>query len=373
MDPILNYNMKDDANLEVKISGGCVVYDTLEAKENLIAEITKGYIKKVTFNTKELTCWDSTFVAMIFSVVGYLKDHGIEYDISSIPTGAQRLLKLAFSVNKYKAKVVAKNDSFLSNLGQKTLNMYNSFMSGVQFLWITMISVVTFLLGKATYRKIDFGFALEDCSYKALPIVSLISFMVGLIFGFVGAVQLKVFGAQIFVASLVAIAMTRVMGAVMTGIIMAGRTGSAYAATIGTMQVNEEIDALKTMGIPVIDFLLIPRMMALMIMMPFLTIFSDVVGIFGGAFVGIFMLDLAPSEYWNTTVDAMNMANFLVGVIHGFVFGIIIAICGCYCGIKSGRDADSVGKATTNAVVFSIVWIIIATAIITVICQVLGV
>jgi phospholipid/cholesterol/gamma-HCH transport system permease protein len=197
--------------------------------------------------------------------------------------------------------------------------------------------------------------------------------MVGLILAFVGALQLKSFGAQIYVASLVAIAMTRIMGAIMVGIIMAGRTGASYAAAIGTMQVNEELDALKTMGISKMDFLVLPRLLALTLAMPFLTILADLMGIIGGGFVGILMLDISPEEYWRFSLDAFNLTNFYVGIFHGFIFGIVIALCGCYFGIKTGRNADSVGLSTTKAVVFSIVWMIVMTGIITLICEVMDI
>ena len=181
------------------------------------------------------------------------------------------------------------------------------------------------------------------------------------------------FSAQIYVASLVAIGMTRIMGAIMVGIIMAGRTGASYAATIGTMQVNEEIDALKTMGIPVADFLVLPRIMALTIATPFLVILADFMGIIGGAAVGVLILDIPAPEYYKYTLNALDMTNFLVGLFHGLVFGIVISLCGCYFGIYCGRNADSVGKATTQAVVSAIVWMIVVTGIITVIFEALGI
>ncbi|MBP1532359.1 MAG: ABC transporter permease, partial [Alphaproteobacteria bacterium] len=181
------------------------------------------------------------------------------------------------------------------------------------------------------------------------------------------------FGAQIYVASLVTIGMCRIMGAIMVGIIMAGRTGSAYAATIGTMQVNEELDALQTMGLSQIDFLVLPRLFALLIAMPILTMLADFMGILGGAFVGVFLMDLPYQEYWRYAMEAFTLNNFLVGIFHGFCFGFIIALCGCYSGLTCGRNADSVGVATTKSVVCSIVWMIVITGIITVICQEIGV
>jgi phospholipid/cholesterol/gamma-HCH transport system permease protein len=222
-------------------------------------------------------------------------------------------------------------------------------------------------------RSIDFCAALDDCGPKALGIVSLISFLVGLILAFVGAVQLQTFGAQIYVASLVTVGMCRIMGAIMVGIIMAGRTGSSYAATIGTMQVNEELDALETMGLSKIDFLVLPRLFSLLIAMPILTMLSDIMGMIGGAFVGVFLMNLPYSEYWKYAFDAFNLSNFLVGIFHGFCFGFIIALCGCYSGLTCGRNADSVGVATTRSVVNAIVAMIVVTGILTVICQELGI
>ncbi|MBR4746707.1 MAG: ABC transporter permease, partial [Desulfovibrio sp.] len=213
--------------------------------------------------------------------------------------------------------------------------------------------------------------AMHECGVRSLPIVAVTSLLFGLILAFVGAVQLSMFGAQIYVAGLVGIGMLRVMGAVMVGIVMSGRVGAAFAALIGTMQVNEEIDALETMGIPPIDYLVLPRMLALSVMVPLLTVFADAMGIAGGFFVAITMLDLTPMQYLTATVDMVSYKQGIVGLVYATVFGIIIAIAGCYHGMRCGRSAQAVGEATTTAVVHSIVGIIVASAVITVICNVL--
>lgn len=201
----------------------------------------------------------------------------------------------------------------------------------------------------------------------------MISFLVGLILAFVGALQLRNFGAQIYVASLVTIGMMRIMGAIMTGIIMAGRTGASYAATIGTMQVNEELDALQTMGISKPDFLVLPRMNAILLSMPILVLISDLMGILGGCCICVFLWDIPLSEYIRYVISAFSLEHFFVGIFHGLVFGFIIAACGCYFGINCGRNADSVGKATTDSVVFAIVWMIVMTGFITLVCEGLGI
>jgi len=203
--------------------------------------------------------------------------------------------------------------------------------------------------------------------------VTLISLLVGMILAFVAAIQLKLFGAQIYVADVVGIGIVRVMGAVMTGVIMAGRTGAAFAAQLGTMQVNEEIDALETLGLSPIEFLVLPRVVALMLMMPLLCIYSDVMGVLGGMLVGVGMLDLGVMEYLEQTRHALNLTHLCVGIFHGFVFGVLIAISGCLRGLECQRSASAVGYAATSAVVTAIVSIVVATAVITLSCQVVGI
>lgn len=227
--------------------------------------------------------------------------------------------------------------------------------------------------GKANFRRTDLMNVIQESGAQALPIVTLISALVGLIFAFVGALQLKLFGAQIYVADIVGIAMVRVMGAIMTGIIMAGRTGASFAAQIGTMQVNEEVDALKTLGISPMEFLVLPRMLALALMMPLLCLYADLMGIIGGMIVGVFMLDLNFMEYYNQTKAAVALTHLWVGLFHSAVFGVLIALAGCLKGMQCGRSASAVGSATTSAVVTGIVSIIVSTAIITLVCEVLGI
>ena len=310
---------------------------------------------------------------MLYELVRECLRCNIKISYEKFPPNLRRLIDLAFMVDRKPSRPRSVRLPWLEALGNFGLSVWQSIKKGIGFIRRSLKSFHRWLAASAVMRKVDFLFALQDCSYKAVGIVSLVSFMVGLILAFVGAVQLKTFGAEIYVASLVTIGMTRIMGAIMTGIIMAGRTGASYAATIGTMQVNEEIDALKTMGIPVGDFLVLPRMTALVMTMPLLTMWADFMGMLGGGFVGVTMLGIPLQRYWELSVEAITLGNFMVGVFHGFVFGIVIAVCGCYYGVYCGRNADSVGIATTRAVVSAIVWMIVMTGIITVVCEVLGI
>lgn len=267
---------------------------------------------------------------------------------------------------------ITQKQDFLTAYADFWLHIRDSISKGITFIAEVAASCGRLFSKTAVMRRTDLLFALDKCGYQAVGIISVVSFMVGLILAYVGSIQLRTFGAQVYVASLVAIAMIRIMGAIMAGIVMAGRTGASYAAAIGSMQVNEEIDALKTMGISTVDFLVLPRLTALIITMPFLTLLSDAVGILGGMAVGVFALDIPYQEYWKYTYNALSQNNFWLGVFHGFVYGWIIALCGCYYGMNCGRNADSVGLATTKAVVSSIVWMIVITGILTVAIQELG-
>ncbi len=358
--------------LKIVFSGNFLDFDDSTIRKSLYRQISSYKGKKIVFDAQSLTKWDSTLVAILFEIAQFAVRKHQNIDWRLLPENLQRLVALAQKVDRKPDKEPDVSEDMFSRLGMWGIRIYGNAKKGLNFVGEVGRALKRLFLRQAVFRPIDLLFVLEDSSYKAVGIVSLVSFMVGLILAFVGAIQLRMFGVQIYVASLVAVSMTRIMGAIMCGIIMAGRTGAAYAATIGSMQVNEEVDALKTMGFQIIDFLVLPRVISLIITVPILTMLADFTGILGGMCVGVFMLDIAPAEYAQYTINALNISNFLVGVFHGFIYGIIIALCGCYYGINSGRNAGSVGISTTKAVVSAIVWMIVATGIITWILEVLN-
>ena len=349
----------------------CILEGVLDGTTPLHIPTSQLRNQKVQLVGQNITSWNTDFVVTLFNALKNTPRENITY--SQLPEGMEQLLHLAFQTPHKEEEISQDKLPFLERIGDWGLGFYRSVKKGNIFIHACIVSWSRQLVGKAVYRSKDFWMVLADCGPKSILIVSLISFMVGLILAFVGALQLKTFGAQIYVASLVSIAMTRIMGAIMTGIIMAGRTGASYAATIGTMQVNEELDALQTMGISKTDFLVLPRMNALLLSMPILVLLSDFLGILGGCFVCVLFWNIPLSEYLKYTINSFTMTNFLVGVFHGLVFGLIIALCGCYFGVNCGRNADSVGTATTNAVVYSIVWMIVMTGVITVLCSWVGI
>lgn len=360
--------------IEVKTTSDgvmCVLEGVLDATAPLHLSAAQLRNKKVQLVGKHIESWNPDFAVRLFNALRFVPKENITY--SQLPQDLERLLRLAFQTPFKEPEVSAPQSSFLERVGEGGICLCRSVKKGALFIHQCLLSWGRQLVGKAVYRSKDFWLILADCGPKSIFIVSLISFMVGLILAFVGAIQLKTFGAQIYVASLVTIGMTRIMGAVMTGIIMAGRTGASYAATIGTMQVNEELDALQTMGISCTDFLVLPRINALLLSMPILVLLSDFMGILGGCFVCVAFWDIPLSEYIKYTLNSFHMNHFLVGVFHGIVFGYIVALCGCYFGVNCGRNADSVGAATTHSVVYSIVWMIVLTGLLTVIFQGLGI
>ena len=327
--------------------------------------------RRIAFDAQNMTAWDTGLVAFVLNVVQFGADKSLEVDRSGLPAGVNRLIGLATAVPEKTTGTPAAPTPWLARLGLASLGVFESILGSVRFVGEATQALGRLLRGRANFRWVDLFGIIQDCGPSALPIVTLISFLVGLILAFMGAVQLRNFGAQIYVADLVAIGATREMGCLMTGIIMAGRTGAAFAAQLGTMRVNEEIDALVTMGIPAMDFLVLPRMVALILMMPILTIYADLLAIMGGAFVGVTMLDLGFIEYLDRTVQSLTLTNFFLGVIKGSIFGILIALSGCLRGMQSGRSAAAVGLAATSAVVTAIVLIVVAEGVFAVVLDVL--
>jgi len=328
-------------------------------------------VHRLTFDASHVTEWDSGLVTFALKVLEEARARGIESDRAGLPDGAQRLLHLAEAVPERHTGRARAQPPWLVRIGARATAGWVETVAGLAFLGEGVLALGALLRGRARFRMVDLLAVIQDCGPRALGIVSLISFLIGLILGFVGAVQLQQFGASIFVANLVAVAMTREIGCIMTAIVMAGRTGAAFAAQLGTMTTNQEIDALSTMGISPMEFLVLPRMLALILMMPLLTIYADLVGILGGAVVGVGMLGLGPTEYFEQTRGAVTLTDFFIGVSKSAVFGVLVALVGCLRGMQSGRSAAAVGLAATSAVVTSIVLIIVIDGIFAVILNVL--
>jgi phospholipid/cholesterol/gamma-HCH transport system permease protein len=328
----------------------------------------------VSVDAAALGAWDSALISFLLQAVEATAPGGSRLDPSGLPDGARRLLQLALAVpEKQGARRVASIPPFLERLGRTTIGIVREADGFVSFVGDVTLSLGRFVTGRARFGGSDLGLMVQQVGIDALGVVLLINFLVGLILAFVGAAQLQAFGASIFVANLVGIAMVRDMAAIMTAIVMAGRSGAAFAASLGTMQTNQEIDALRTSGISPIDYLVLPRVIALVLMMPLLALFADAVGVLGGAVVGMTMLDLSATRYFEQTRQALNLGYLLGGLFKATVYGGLVAIAGCWRGMLSGRTAAAVGEATTSAVVAGILLIIGAAGLFAVVFYVLGV
>ncbi len=343
--------------------------------EPVLAQIREaGDVKRLVFSTAALGRWDSLLMTELLRVINFSSEHGIEADTTTLPEGMQGLLALVYAVpERAGARRESKRIPWLANVGNSALRIFEDLHGLVTFIGATGLSVWALLRGRARFRRIDLWLYIQECGPAATPIVTLISLLVGLILAFVGAVQLALFGAQLYIADLVGLGMTREMGGLMTAIIMSGRTGAAYAAQLGTMQVNSEIDALKTMGLEPMEFLVLPRVLALICIMPLLCLYADLMGIIGGGLVTVSFFDVSVVQYLNRTVAAIHLTDFLIGVGKCAVFGVLIALAGCMRGIQCGRSASAVGDAATSAVVTGIVYIVVADSVMTLICSRLGI
>lgn len=361
--------------LQVILTGDWLLDNSLPSIDQIQRAVKeKPEVQTIILDARKVTNWDSGLLTFLLKLHTFCAGKNINLDAGNLPKGALKLLNLASAVPvKKDARQKEKSISFLTHVGDETVDFFQSSGELLAFIGDALVAFLRLLQGKAQFRRSDLSLLMESSGAAALPIVTLICFLVGLILAFIGAIQLQLFGAQIFVADLVGIAMVRLMGAIMTGIVMAGRTGGAFAAQLGTMQVNQEIDALKTLGISPMEFLVLPRMLALALMMPLLCLYANVMGILGGMVVGVWMLDIGFIQYFNETAKAVNLWNLGIGLFSGTVFGIIVALAGCMRGMQCGRSASAVGDAATSAVVTAIVGIIVTTAIITIICNMLGI
>lgn len=331
----------------------------------------EGDAHSVRILAQDLEEWGSSLLASFHAVARYAAQRGIRVDFSALPEGISSMLNMALLVPPRDQGGRKEEAGFLEMVGEKCLAWPEITTDVVNFIGEVSLSMARFFTGKASCSARDMWNVLRECGVDALPIVTLTSLLLGLILAFVSSMQLRLFGAEIYVASLVGVSMVRVMGPVLTGIVLSGRTGASFAAVIGSMQVNEEVDALTGFGISPTDFLVLPRVLGLAMMTPLLTLYADVAGMAGGFLVGVLMLGISPAAYLANTLEFVRMSYVWVGLLHAFVFGFIISLCGCYQGIRCGRNASAVGKATTAAVVCSIVGIIVATSIITIIFTVL--
>jgi phospholipid/cholesterol/gamma-HCH transport system permease protein len=262
--------------------------------------------------------------------------------------------------------------SFVTSIGKQTTGKILGLKQGVSFLGEVLYESINALLNPRKIKWKNTLYYMDMCGREAVPIMALICFLMGLILGFQSAVQMKQFGTDIYVADLVGLSIVKELGPLMIAMIAAGRAGSAFAAELGTMKVNEEIDALTTMGFIPSRILIMPKLIAMVFVMPLLTVIGDLAGVVGGLVVGLTNLKLPFSAYLNQTMKAIHYTDVTEGLIKSFIFAILITLIGCFQGMNCSNDAQGVGRATTVTVVMGIFLIVVSDTIMTIAFSVLG-
>ncbi|MGE3292367.1 MAG: ABC transporter permease [Geminicoccaceae bacterium] len=332
-----------------------------------------GSSGRVTLDTAALGRWDSVLPAFLFELATMLRGKGVELSADAAPEGLRRLLAIAEAVPPRAAAMPAPPPNPLARLGLAAEAWWAGIADTVTFIGEVTLALLAFLRGRAKFRVEDVARVFAAAGPQALPIVTLIGLLAGFILAFVGGNELELFGAQIYIANLVTTGMAQEMGPLMAAVIMAGRTGAAFAAELGTMQVNQETDALRTLAVDPIQYLVVPRLLALMLMLPLLACYAMLMGILGGAIVGVAVFGIGAIEYAQQMRLMIGIEDFAGGILKAAVFGAIVAVAGCLRGMRCGQDAAAVGNAATSAVVTSIVGIVVADAIINVIYHALGI
>jgi phospholipid/cholesterol/gamma-HCH transport system permease protein len=331
-------------------------------------------VRRIVIDAAQLEAWDSMLISELRRLKTMCAGHQLDVDLGDLPDGARRLIELSTAIpERQPPRRSGSRHGFRTAVGVEVLSAIRSVGEMVGFLGETSQAMLAALRGRARFRWVDLLQVVQENGPAALPIVGLVNFLVGMIIAFIGAIQLERFAAEIYVANLVGIGVVREMGPMMTAIILAGRTGAAFAAQLGTMQVNEEISAFRTMGIPPMQFLVLPRVLALVAMVPLLTLYANVIGIFGGAVVAVTKLHLSLTLFYEQLIGAVTVTDWIGGLIKAAVFGVIIVLSGCLRGMQAARNASAVGRAATSAVVTSIVFIIATDAIFTIIYIALGI
>ncbi len=333
----------------------------------------KGSGQSLRFDVARLGRWDSGLIEFLWDAKRAAAQNGSALDITALPPAAGKLLELLPDTPATAQNALPHRFQLLDWIGGRTMRLLDELGAISVLLAATVRGGVRAVLGRARMRRVDLATNVRDSGPSALIIVSVVNFLVGAILAFVGAVQLRKFAADMYVANLVGLALVREMAAVMTAIVMAGRTGGAYAARIATMQGNEEIDALTVIGIPITDYIVLPAVLALVLTMPLLYLYGCLIGMLGGFAVSIGMLNITGAGYFHQTVDALALSQFGFGFTKSIAFALLIGVTSCRIGLRAGRSAADVGVAATRAVVMGIVGVIALDAVFAVIANVIGI
>lgn len=350
------------STLVVRLGGAWRLADDLPPVADVERELDRERAAMVRLEAHAVADWDSGLVVFVFGLLTSCRARGIAVEHPDLPGTLERMLALV-QASALPPVPPLPRGGLLERLGRRALARREKVRAASLFVGETTLALWRMLTGRARFRGQDLGLLLEGAGPSALPIVALVNFLVGIILAFVGITQLRRFGAEYYVADIVGIAVVRDMAALITAIVLAGRSGAAYAAQLATMKVTQEVDALRTLGISPVEFLVVPRVVALTLMMPFLVLFADLMGVLGGAAVGTTMMNQALASYLRQTAHSVTTGDIIGGLVKAATYGALVALTGTARGLQAERSSEQVGVAATQAVVTGIVAIIIACGI----------
>ncbi len=355
--------------------GGVLHFPNIEQVRREVTDLAvNAKAGEIVINLEEVSRFDSSAAAMIAVLMRDLDKHEKKLSIGEVSEAVKPLLNLADFEELLKDPEPAtwRHRSTMEVVGDWSLGRWGETSEMLQYVGRVVISLV-FALGHP--RRVRWGqvvFLVQSTGADALPIVALISYLIGLVIAFVSAIQLQQFGANIFIADLVGLAIFREMGPLMAAIMVTARSGSAFAAELGTMKISEEVDALTMMGVKPLEYLVIPRLLAVMISLPLLTCFADFFGILGGLTVAMTSLDVTMPAFYQQMQGVIGIWDITSGILKSFFFGMLIAAAGCYYGMSTSGGALGVGRSTTKSVVAGVFLIVVADSIFVVLFQYLG-
>ncbi len=355
--------------LEVVFGGTWQITELRPSWSEVLAGRTPA---RVCLRPEGLDRWDSSLLLFLFEVQQWCRERGAYCDVDALPAKVRDLLE-QLGASHETSVPFDRSEGFLTSVGLATQSVTVKVREILNFVGECALSTQRLVQSPRKFRWADCFGEMQQCGAMALPIVSLISFLVGVTLAYTGATVLKQFGADIWIADMIGLSMVREMGAVMTAVVLAGRTGAAFAATLGNMKANEEIDALETLGIPPVQFLVLPRLLALGVMMPLLTLYANAMGILGGMVVAYGLLSIPPTAFWQEMLTIVDLSDVSSGVIKAVAFGLIVGLSGCLRGLQAERSAAGVGRAATSAVVTALIILVIADALFAVMFNALGI
>ena len=359
----------DQEVLTVAAAGTWQVTEPRPAWNELLAGRTP---RRVALQTAGVERWDSSLLLFLFEAQQWCRVTGAYCDIEELPVNIRELLGQLAQADETSVPHDRSTD-FLASVGLSTLGMGANVRAIFHFVGECFIGAMSLARQPGKFRWRDCLEEMQQCGPMAVPIVSLVSFLVGVTLAYTASIVLRMFGGDIWIADLIGLATVCEVGAVMTAVVLAGRTGAAFAATLGNMKTNEEIDALETLGISAVQFLVLPRLLALAVMTPLLTLYANALGILGGMVVAYGLLAISPTAYWVEMLTIVDLSDVASGVIKASAFGLIIGLAGCLRGLQAERSAAGVGRAATSAVVTAILMMVIADAIFAVVFDVLDI